>query len=49
MIFDLKDLDIEILKKFDGEYNYFNPSHFNGRTIFRKESKFEDKLLESSR
>ncbi len=47
MIFDLKDLDIEILKKFDREYNYFNPSHFNGRTIFRRESKFEDKLLVS--
>jgi len=47
MIFDLKDLDIEILKKFDGEYNYFNPSHFNGRTIYRRESKFEGRLLVS--
>jgi len=47
MIFDLNNLDVEILKKFDGVYNYFNPSHFNGRTIFRRESKFEDKLLVS--
>ena len=47
MIFDLNNLDIEILKKFDGSSNYFNPSHFNGRTIYRHESKFEDKLLVS--
>ena len=47
MIFDLNNLDVEILKKFNGEYNYFNPSHFNGRTIFRRESKFEDRLLVS--
>lgn len=47
MIFDLNNLNIEILKKFNGEYNYFNPSHFNGRTIFRRESKFEDRLLVS--
>jgi hypothetical protein len=45
MIFDLKNLNIEILKKFDGEYNYFNPSHFNGRTIFRRESKLDNKIL----
>lgn len=45
MIFDLKNLEIEILRKFDGQYNYFNPSHFNGRIIYRRESKFEDKLL----
>ena len=47
MIFDLKDLDIEILKKFDGVYNYFNPSHINNKTIFRRESKLENKLLVS--
>jgi hypothetical protein len=47
MIFDLNNLDVEILKKFDGTHNYFNPSHFNGRTIFRRESKFDDKLLVS--
>jgi hypothetical protein len=47
MIFDLKDLDIKILKKFDGEYNYFNPSYFNGKTIYRRESKFEGRLLVS--
>ena len=47
MIFDLNNLQIDLIKKFDGVYNYFNPSHFNGRTIFRRESKFEDKLLVS--
>ena len=47
MIFDLNDLDIEIFKKFDGDYNYFNPSHFNGRTIHRREHKFESRLLVS--
>jgi hypothetical protein len=47
MIFDLKNLQVNILKKFDGQYNYFNPSHFNGKTIFRRESKFENKLLVS--
>ena len=47
MIFDLKDLEIQVLKKFDSINNYFNPSHFNGRTIYRHESKFEDKLLVS--
>ena len=47
MIFDLKDLEIQLLKKFDGTHNYFNPSHFNGRTILRRESKFDDKLLVS--
>lgn len=47
MIFDLKNLDIEILKKFDGTFNYFNPSHFGDKTIFRRESKFENKLLVS--
>ena len=39
MIFDLKDLEVDILKKFDGECNYFNPSHYNGKTIFRKQYK----------
>ena len=47
MIFDLNNLDVEILKKFDGSSNYFNPSHFNGRTIYRRESKFEGRLLVS--
>ncbi len=47
MIFDLKNLEIEVLKKFDGKNNYFNPSHFNGKTIFRREFKFEDKILVS--
>ena len=47
MIFDLNNLDVEIFKKFDGDYNYFNPSHFNGRTIYRREHKFEGRLLVS--
>ena len=47
MIFDLNSLDIEILKKFDGSSNYFNPSHFNGRSIYRCESKLEGRLLVS--
>lgn len=47
MIFDLKNLEIEVLKKFDETFNYFNPSHFDGRTIYRRESKFEEKLLVS--
>jgi len=45
MIFDLDNLDIQILQKFNGINNYFNPSHFNDRTIYRRESKFEDRLL----
>ena len=47
MIFDLKNLEVQILKQFDDNYNYFNPSHFNGRTIYRRESKFEGRLLVS--
>lgn len=47
MIFDLKNLEIEVFKKFDGTYNYFNPSHFNGRTIYRRETKFDNKILVS--
>jgi len=48
MIFNLKNLQIDILKKFDGQYNYFNPSHYNGRTIYRRESKYDNKILVSS-
>jgi len=48
MIFDLKNLQIDVLKKFDGQYNYFNPSHYNGRTIYRRETKLDNKLLVSS-
>jgi len=47
MIFDLKNLEVQILKQFDDNYNYFNPSHFNGRTIYRRDSKFEGRLLVS--
>lgn len=45
MIFDLKDLEVEIIKKFNGEFNYYNPSHFNGKTIFRRQTKYQDKIL----
>jgi len=45
MIFDRDDLQIEVLKKFDGVFNYLNPSHFNGRTIFRKQVKFDNRIL----
>jgi hypothetical protein len=38
---------IDILKQFDGQYNYFNPSHCNGITIFRRETKYDNKLLVS--
>jgi hypothetical protein len=38
---------INILKQFDGKYNYFNPSHCNGKTIFRREFKYENKVLVS--
>jgi hypothetical protein len=30
MMFDLKNLEIQILKKFNGLNNYFNPSYFEG-------------------
>jgi len=45
MIFDLKDLEVEIIKKFNGEFNYYNPSHFNGKTIFRRQTKYQNKIL----
>lgn len=45
MIFDLKNLDIDIIRKFDGSFNYFNPSHYNGKTIIRRETKFDNKIL----
>jgi hypothetical protein len=38
---------IQILRQFDGTYNYFNPSHYNGKTIFRRESKFNNQILVS--
>ena len=44
MIFDINYLEVEILKQFDGIYNYFNPSSFNNKTIFRRESIFENKV-----
>jgi len=47
MIFDLKNLEVQILKQFDNNYNYFNPSHYRGKTICRRQSKMENKLLVS--
>ena len=47
MMFDLKNLYIKILKQFDGNYNYFNPSHYRGKTICRRQSKIENKILVS--
>ena len=47
MIFSRDDLQIDVLKKFDGINNYLNPSHFNGRTIFRKQFKFDNRILVS--
>lgn len=38
-IFNFKDIKIELLKQFDGVNNYFNCSHLNGKTLFRKEYK----------
>ena len=38
-IFSFNELSVELLKQFDGTNNYFNCSHLNGRTIFRKENK----------
>ena len=45
MIF--RDLKITVLKQFDGVYNYFNPSHYNNVTLFRRESKYDNQLLVS--
>lgn len=47
MIFDLRELDVQVLKKFDGKFNYFNPSYCSTNTIFRRETKFENKMLVS--
>ena len=54
MIFNLKDLQIDVLKKFDGINNYFNPTCCNtfkhyetvkSYTVFRKESIYQNKVL----
>lgn len=47
MIFDRDDLQIDILKKFDGVNNYLNPSRFENTIIFRRESKYQDRILVS--
>jgi hypothetical protein len=56
MIFDLKNLQIEVIKKFDSKNNFFNPTCYpffedyksiKPYILFRKESKFQDKVLVS--
>jgi hypothetical protein len=47
MIFDLHDLEVDIVHQFDGEYNYFNPTYWGGLGLLRRESKFEDTMLVS--
>jgi len=47
MIFNQEDLQIDILKKFDGEYNYLNPSCYDCTIIYRREHKYCDKILVS--
>ena len=41
-MFDFKNLQIDILKKFDGINNYFNPSFFGEKLFFRKESIYQE-------
>jgi hypothetical protein len=45
MIFDLKNVEVDILKTFDGEFNYFNPSCLGDFIIFRREFKYENSVL----
>jgi len=47
MLFNIEDLQIDTLKKFDGKYNYFNPSFLNGNFIFRRESIYQEKMIVS--
>jgi len=47
MIFDLKDIEVDVLKTFDGQFNYFNPSCCGDLIIFRKEFKYDDIVLVS--
>jgi hypothetical protein len=39
------EFDIEILKQFDGNYNYFNPSGNNLYTLFRREFNYKNLVL----
>lgn len=45
MIFNLKNIEIDILKTFDGKFNYFNPSCLGDFVIFRREFKYENSVL----
>lgn len=44
-LFPPHQIKIDMLKSFDGEFNYFNPSCFNGKIIYRKEHKFNNSVL----
>jgi len=44
MMFDINNLEIKILKKFDGIHDYFNPSSFNNKIILRRETIFRNKV-----
>lgn len=37
--------NIQILKKFDGNFNYFNPSGLNGKVIYRREKKIDNFIV----
>lgn len=47
MIYDLRDIQTDVLKTFDGTHNYFNCSEFNGKITHRKESIYFNKILVS--
>jgi hypothetical protein len=45
MIFNLKNIEIDILKTFDGKFNYFNVSCLGDFIVFRREFKYENTVL----
>jgi len=45
MIFDLKNIEVDVLKTFDGQFNYFNPSCLGDLIVFRREFKHDDTVL----
>jgi len=45
MIFDLKNIEVDVLKTFDGQFNYFNPSCLGDLIVFRREFKYDDTVL----
>lgn len=46
-MYDELTFDLEILKQFDGEHNYFNPSGRGDRILFRRERKSSDNVIVS--